>query len=155
MAKSKAQKPVKSKAPVEDKKMLVQVRIPEEEHSLLSALCRLRAQTIANRLHMIIKAEIEECYPVSVVSFKGKSVQTRVIVEKHSIPVGEFWSVIMAPEDATGIFPEALSGVSAKALERSISVIFPHLAPHKFGIESIYQDMSETWHLQLRKIQMV
>jgi hypothetical protein len=144
MAKSKARKASKSEDLEKDKKVLVQVRIPEEEHRLLSALCLRYGQTIAHRLHTIIQQELNNCYPVAVVSFDRKSIPTHVIIERYSMPDEEFWSVTMTPEDAKGILPEVL--------QYGTSISFPYRTPKIFGIESNYQDVLGVWHLQLRKI---
>ena len=144
MANSKAQKPAKSTAPKKLNKVLVQVRIPGNEHELLAELCGRQGHTIAHRLHMIIQEELDNCYPLAIVSFNGKSLPTRIIVEKHSIPDKDYLSVIVTPENADGILPEALL--------HSASFVFPHRAAKIFGVASSYQDTSDVWHLQLLKL---
>lgn len=141
MAKSKARKPTKSKASVRTGKVLVQVRIPKDEHDILTELCAHYGQTIAHRLHMIIQDELEKCYPLAVVSFDGKSLPTRVIVEKHSIPDKKVWQVRITKDNADGILP--------KALDFPASLVMPHCSSKTFDIAYGYQDMMDTWHLQL------
>lgn len=141
MAKSKSRKSAKSKAPEKTKNVLVQVRISKEEHELLAALCQIRGQTIASRTREIIQKEIEDRYPVVVVSFNGKSFPTRVIAEKYSVPNKSVWQVIITKNNANGILP--------KALDFSASVTMPHCPSKIFGISFGYQDMTDNWHLQL------
>lgn len=141
MAKSKARKPAKLKTPGEIGKVLVQVRIPKSEHDLLAELCGHYGQTIAHRLHMIIQDELNDSYPLAIVSFNGKSLPTRIIVEKYSIPDKSVWHVRMTKENADGILPEALNS--------SASLVLPHCSSKTLAIASGYQDTMDTWHLQL------
>lgn len=142
MAKSKARKSAKSKATKKTKNVLVQVRISNEEHELLAALCQIRGQTIASRTREVIQKELDDCYPLVVVSFDGKSLPTRVIVEKHSVPNKSVWQVLITKDNADRILPMALDFSAA-------SVVMPHCPSKTFGISYGYQDTMDTWHLQL------
>lgn len=152
MPKSKTVKTKKSKATPwehpESKKsrqVLVQVRIPEDEHKLLTKMCKAFGQSIALRVRGVIKQELEEGYPFTLVNLgDGSVLQTWFLVEKVSMPDRDEYAVRVLPEDAVGIFPDVL--------DREFNITMPRRTPKIFKVESRYVDAGGSWHLHLKKI---
>lgn len=146
MAKSKRLKnQTKTKRP---RTHMIQARLSEQEHGLLLNMCKLFGNTVSQRLRMIVHQELEEGYPMAFVEFNGTSHQTWLLIEKREVPVMKELFVLVLPEDAYGIFPEAFDHVAKITMPRRSPGIFA-VTPNRF------QDTNGVWHLHLQRVGQV
>lgn len=142
-------KPAKAKRP---KTVTVQAVIPEHEYELLAGMSNLFENSLSGRLAMIIHHELEEGYPKAFVEFDGESHLTWMLIEKYEAPVMNDCYVLIAPEHAKGIFPEALD----RHKRAGVRVTMPLRSPGIFAITSnCYQDARGVWHIQLLRVGQV